>query len=91
MGFFRPKLENGMKVDGSLHNLRVFEAGIKFFGKIILRNADEKIFNLLALAIKNISCAGTKRNRGFGRIKCTPTFNGATSDNIAAKFFAKEA
>ena len=27
--------------------------------------------NLLALAIKNLTCAGMKRNRGFGRLKCT--------------------
>ena len=89
---YQTKLEKGIAAEGSLRNLRVLEAGIKFFGKIILLNADEKTFNLLALAMKNISCAGTKRNRGFGRIKCSAIFDATlTSDDLAKKFFAKEA
>ena len=89
---YQTRLENGVAADTSLHNLRVLDAGTEFFGTITVLNADEKILNLLALAIKNLSSAGTKRNRGFGRIKCTATFDdGSTSDMLTEKFFAKEA
>ncbi len=88
---YQTRLENGVAADGSLRNLRVLDAGTEFFGTITLLNADEKILNLLALAIKNLSSAGTKRNRGFGRIECTATFDGgSTSDMLTEKFFAKE-
>ena len=68
---YQTKLDNGIAAEGSLHNMRVLDDGIKFFGRITLLNADEKVLNLLALAIKNLTCAGMKRNRGFGRLKCT--------------------
>ena len=68
---YQTKLDNGIAAEGSLHNMRVLDDGIKFFGRITLLNADEKVLNLLALAIKNLTCAGLKRNRGFGRLKCT--------------------
>lgn len=88
---YQTKLEDGIAANGSLHNLRVLDAGIKFFGKITLLNANEKIYDLLALAIKNLSTAGAKRNRGFGRLECTAKFNGITSDELVEKFFAKGA
>ena len=53
----------------------VLDASTKFFGTITLLNADEKILNLPTLVIKNLSAAGNKWNRGFGRIKCTATIN----------------
>ena len=68
---YQTKLDNGIAAEGSLHNMRVLDDGIKFFGRITLLNADKKVLNLLALAIKNLTCAGLKRNRGFGRLKCT--------------------
>ena len=68
---YQTKLDNGIAAEGSLHNMRVLDDGIKFFGRITLLNADKKVLNLLALAIKNLTCAGMKRNRGFGRLKCT--------------------
>ena len=88
---YQTRLENGVAADGSLHNLRVLDAGLEFFGEITLLNADDEIVNLLALAIKNLQTAGTKRNRGFGRIKCTATFDGLPADEIARKFLAKVA
>ncbi len=63
--------KTGIAAEGSLHNMRVLDDGTKFFGRITLLNADDKVLNLLALAMKNLSAAGMKRNRGFGRIKCT--------------------
>lgn len=88
---YQTQLTDGVAKDGSLHNMRVLDARIKFFGRVTLLNADEKILNLLALSLKNLSSAGTKRNRGFGRIKCTATFDGRSSDKLVEKFFAKGA
>ena len=68
---YQTKLDNGIAAEGSLHNMRVLDDGIKFFGRITLLNADQKVLNLLALAIKNLTCADMKRNLGFGRLKCT--------------------
>ena len=82
------RLENGLTAEGSLHNLRVLNAGVKFFGEITVLNADKKVVNLLALAIKNLSSAGTKRNRGFGRIKCSATSDGKSETEIVKKFLA---
>lgn len=88
---YQTKLEDGVAADGSLHNLRVLDDGLKFFGSITLLNADDEIVNLLALAIKNLQAAGTKRNRGFGRIECAATFDGTDSDELVRKFLAKVA
>lgn len=88
---YQTRLEDGVAADGSLHNLRVLDAGTEFFGRVTLLNDDEKILNLLALAIKNLSAAGSKRNRGFGRIKCRATVGGTSTDALVEKFFAKEA
>lgn len=86
---YQTRLEDGIAAKGSLHNLRVLDDGLEFFGEITLLNADQGIVNLLALAIKNLTTAGTKRNRGFGRIKCTAIFDGLPADELARKFFAK--
>ena len=88
---YQTKLENGVAATGSLHNLNVLNAGLKFFGKIILLNADFRVINLFALALKNLSSVGTKRNRGFGRIICTADFeNDATVETVIKKFFAED-
>ena len=96
---YQTELKDGVAAKGSLHNMRVLDSdinifgdkGIKFFGKVTLLNDDDKVLNVLALAIKNLSSAGMKRNRGFGRIECTATFGkGLTAESIVKKFFAKE-
>lgn len=88
---YQTKLENGVAVTGSLHNLNVLNAGIEFFGKIILVNESRNVVNLIALALKNLKSAGTKRNRGFGRITCAANFeNSDTVETVIKKFFAKE-
>ena len=81
--------KTGTTKDGSLHNLRVLDAGLKFYGRITLLNADEKVFNLLALAIKNMRTAGTKRNRGFGQIKCSAVIGAKSTDEIAQKILGE--
>ena len=88
---YQTRLENGVADKHTLRNLRVLDAGPKFFGAMTLLNADEEIRDLLALAIKNLQAAGTKRNRGFGRIKCAASFDGTDSDALVRKILAKVA
>ena len=86
---YQTRLEKGIAAKGSLRNLRTLDAGLKFFGRITVLNADYKVLNLLALAIQNLSSAGTKRNRGFGRIKCTADFDGKSAETLTKKIFAE--
>ena len=87
---YQTKLENGVAAKGTLHNLNVLNAETNFFGKIILVNESPPVINLLALALKNLSAAGTKRNRGFGRITCAANFETAeTLETVINKFFAE--
>lgn len=88
---YQTRLENGVADKHTLRNLRVLDAGTKFFGAMTLLNADEEIRDLLALAIKNLQASGTKRNRGFGRIKCAASFDGTDSDALVRKILAKVA
>lgn len=60
----------GTAADGSLHNMRVVEAGLNFEGRIEILGGTERHFKLLALAFKNLTHAGVKRTRGFGCIDC---------------------
>jgi CRISPR/Cas system CSM-associated protein Csm3 (group 7 of RAMP superfamily) len=83
---YQTKIENGIAANKSLHNLNVLDAGTEFFGTIEILNSNDKVLNLMALAMKNLKSAGTKRNRGFGRISCTANFG-----IDIEKFLAKEA
>lgn len=62
--------ETGTAADTSLHNLRVVDAGLEFLGRIQLPGGNRQQLMLLALALKNLTLAGGKRNRGFGEISC---------------------
>lgn len=89
---YQTKLTDGVAAKVSLRNLRVLNAGIEFFGRIKILKSNEKILNLLALAIKNMSSAGMKRNRGFGQIKCKADFDdNSTVETRARKFLAEVA
>ena len=68
--------DTGTAVDTSLHNMRVVDEGQVFIGKIEIINGTRRHFELLALALKNLTYAGMKRNRGFGRINCAMEQNG---------------
>ena len=63
----------GTAEDESLRNMRVVQKGLAFIGDIYLLaganriNDDESI---VEQALLNLRFAGSKRNRGFGRIKC---------------------
>ena len=62
--------ETGTAADTSLHNMRVVDEGQIFSGNIEIINGNKRQLMLLALALKNLTCAGLKRTRGFGRIDC---------------------
>lgn len=62
--------KTGTTVDGSLHNMRIIDAGTEFYGEIILIEDCELNQKILALALKNLRFAGAKRNHGCGRINC---------------------
>lgn len=88
---YQTKLENGIAADGSLRNLRVLNAGedVEFFGTVTVLNSSKHVENLIALALKNLSAAGTKRNRGFGHITCTATCDKISTKDIIEKFLKK--
>ena len=86
---YQTKLENGITVDGSLRNLRVLNAGVEFFGTVTVLNSSNRVLNLIALSLKNLSVAGTKRNRGFGHITCTATCDKISTTDIIEKFLKK--
>lgn len=62
--------KTGTTVDGSLHNMRIIDAGTEFYGEITLIEDCELNQKILAFALKNLRFAGAKRNRGCGRIEC---------------------
>ena len=62
----------GTALENSLHNMQVVEADdLVFTGEIELVGAEERHREALALAFANLRSAGLKRNRGFGKIRCT--------------------
>lgn len=87
---YQTKLENGIAEDSSLRNLRVLDSGTNFFGTINLIGGDEKILTLLSLAMKNLSAAGTKRNRGFGKISCSINFGDGKDESFYIEKWRKE-
>lgn len=86
---YQTKLENVIIVDGSLRNLNVLKSGEIFYGKCAILNSSRCVINLIALALKNLTAAGTKRNSDFGRITCTAKFENDSVDGIIKKIFAK--
>ena len=54
--------------------MRVLDAGnIAFYGTVQMLNGEDRHLSAFALALRNLSFAGMKRNRGFGRIQCSMT------------------
>ena len=62
--------ETGTAAETSLRNIRVVDEGLVFCGTVRLKRGTRKKLTILALALRNLSQAGMKRNRGFGRISC---------------------
>lgn len=64
--------KKGIAKDGSLRNMRVVDnTSFEFEGSIHIEQGAEKHKQLLAVALKNLTAIGFKRNRGFGRIACS--------------------
>ncbi len=62
--------ENGTAKKHSLRTIRVAKKGLVFEGYLELEEESEEFVKLLYLACLNLRRFGTKRNRGFGEIKC---------------------
>ena len=84
---YQTQLTDGVVAHGSLRNMRVLDAGIKFFGRLELKNGDERHVQLIALSIRNLKSAGLKRSRGFGRLECTMKCGDETDQSLLEKFF----
>lgn len=63
-------IENGVAKRNSLRTIRCLDKGLTFYGKIELSSEREEILELLYLSAINLKHLGTKRNRGFGEVKC---------------------
>ncbi|MFV0636961.1 RAMP superfamily CRISPR-associated protein [Mitsuokella sp. WILCCON 0060] len=68
--------ETGTAADTSLHNMRVVDEGLCFTGTMTIEHSSRRAFEILALALRNLSRSGLKRTRGFGHIACTMEQNG---------------
>ena len=80
---YQTQLTDGVAATGSLHNMRVLNAGVKFYGRLQLKNGGEEELQLMALSIRNLKAAGLKRSRGFGRLNCSM----AGGDELIETFF----
>ncbi len=61
----------GVARKNSLRRIRVLRQGLVFFGTIRIDDErQEPILNTLAFACANFRAFGTKRNRGFGDVRC---------------------
>ena len=64
--------ETGTARDNSLHNMQAALADdLIFCGELTLTGGEARHAEALALACANLRSAGLKRNRGFGKIRCT--------------------
>jgi CRISPR/Cas system CSM-associated protein Csm3 (group 7 of RAMP superfamily) len=62
--------DNGVAGEHSLRTIRTIKKGITFKGEICCQTENQNAERILALACRNLRYMGTKRNRGFGKIKC---------------------
>ena len=62
--------KTGTTKDGSLHNMRVVDAGTNFNGTIELTDDSDTNKRIIEYGLKNLRYAGAKRTRGCGAIKC---------------------
>ena len=89
---YQTKLQDGVAANTSLHNMSVVNAGIFIYGTMELVGEDlESCLELLAMAARNLTMAGMKRNRGFGRIRCTIKLeDGRTEETLIEAALNKE-
>lgn len=82
--------KTGIAADTSLHNMRVVDKGVVFIGRMELKNGGEKERRILSLAVRNLERAGLKRNRGFGKIRCTLMQDGKNVGGAAIEAALRE-
>ncbi len=63
--------KTGTADEGSLHNMRLVDAGTVFVGNLKLFVDDAINEKILKLAVKNLRFVGAKRNRGCGNVRCS--------------------
>lgn len=80
----------GIAADTSLHNMRVLEAGCTFQGRITIRPGMEGAWKMMALAIRNLTRAGQKRTRGFGKLACLLVQDGRDAGRVLVTETLKE-
>lgn len=73
--------EEGKAKEHSLRTIRVAKKGLVFKGDIELKDDNENFVKLLYLACLNLRRFGTKRNRGFGAVRCR-LFDGEDEINL---------
>ncbi|GBD96762.1 MAG TPA: hypothetical protein ENG83_07470 [Nitrospirae bacterium] len=62
---------DGVAYDHSLRTIRVIKKDTTFYGDIFIEEKDdEDIINTLLFGCLNFCHIGTKRNRGFGEVRC---------------------
>jgi CRISPR-associated protein Csx10 len=62
--------KNGIAKEHSLRTIRVAKKGIIFEETIDIEFGDDEVIKLIYFACKNLRRIGTKRNRGFGEVRC---------------------
>lgn len=63
--------ETGTVVEGTLHNSRVLNRNLEFFGVLDITQMTDTEQAILACAVRNVMGIGGKRNRGFGQVECS--------------------
>lgn len=63
--------DDGVAFDHSLRTIRMLRKGLIFRGDLRMKANDEQVLNTMLFACKNFRRFGTKRNRGFGEVRCT--------------------
>lgn len=64
-------IEKGVAKKHSLRTIRVLKKGEIFEGTVLVDSDNESFLMLLSFACLNLKRFGTRRNRGFGEIKCS--------------------
>lgn len=62
--------DNGVAREHSLRTIRTLKRGRTFKGGLTSQTENQNAERLLSLACRNLRHMGTKRNRGFGKVKC---------------------
>lgn len=74
--------EAGVAKKRSLRNYRVLNPELLFIGTLATSKIEPDLYGLLEKAVLNLRYAGTRRNRGFGKVECKLIKDGS---NVAVK------